>query len=239
MCIEKHSFSGSAVTNREDNFNDSSNGIIAHLDGDMCFVMTEFLSRFCIVGQSVSAATMPSNVDLDINDSVSPNPPTMKMGASKLVRILVFGKHVHSDMDVSFNTAKISSAQDYFCVHVQIADNTRASIEHAVRTATSSYGLQLLAEAPRPHPFMDDQSTLNDLHILLSECTPGWSLRSADPMLTSTNKSNSSVTTSSSSSSTSSVTRSQNHLIPFDHIWSKTGLYDFTGVSFNLQVQVI
>ena len=157
------------------------------------------------------------------------------MGASKLIRVLVFGKHVHSDREIP-NSSTINSVQDYFCVHVQIADNTRAAIEHIVKTATSSYDLQLLAEAPRSLPFVDEQSGSNDLHVILSDCTTGWSLRSATPMLTSTNKSNSSATTSSSSSSTSSVSRSQNHLIPFDHIWSKTGSPNFTGVSFNLQV---
>ena len=226
---------GNALKHREDQINESYSGIIAHLEGDMCLVMTDFLSRFCIVGQTIPCA-ITNNRDIEMNGSISPNPPTLNMGASKLIRILVFGKHVHSDIEIS-NTANTSFVQDYFCVHVQIADNTRASIEHIVRTATSSFGLQLLAEAPRHLPFVDDQSALNDLHIILSDCTTGWSLRSTDPMPTSTNKSNSSAATSSSSSSTSSVSRSQNHLIPFDHIWSKTGSHDFTGVSFNLQVR--
>ena len=196
----------------------------------MCFVMTEFLSRFCIVGQSV-ALTDSTNRDVDTRESISSNPSTFIMGASKLIRLLVFGKHVHSERDTQ-STATL----DYFCVNVLIADNTRASIEHVIRSATSSYGLQLLAEAPRPLSFIDDQSALNDLHIVLSECTTGWSLRSTDPMLASTNKSNSSATISSSSSSSSSVSRSQNHVIQFNDIWSKTGLQHVSGVSFNLQV---
>ena len=223
------------MKHRDDQFSESSAGIIAHLEGDTCLVMTEFLSRFCIVGQSIPRATT-NCANIEVNGRISPNPPTPNMGASKLIRILVFGKHVHSDSEIP-NTANTSLVQDYFCVHVQIADNTRASIEHIIRTATSSYGLQLLGEAPRNLPFVDDISALNDLHIILSDCTTGWSLRSTDSIPTSTNKSNSSATTSSSSSSTSSVSRSQNHLIPFDHIWSKTGLHMFTGVSFNLQVR--
>ena len=196
----------------------------------MCFVMTEFLSRFCIVGQSV-ALSDSTNRDVDTRESISSNPSTFIMGASKLIRLLVFGKHVHSERDTQ-STATL----DYFCVNVLIADNTRASIEHVIRSATSSYGLQLLAEAPRPLSFIDDQSALNDLHIVLSECTTGWSLRSTDPMLASTNKSSSSATISSSSSSSSSVSRSQNHVIQFNDIWSKTGLQHVSGVSFNLQV---
>ena len=193
--------------------------------------MTEFLSRFCIVGQSIS---IQDSNNPNLQETMLSNPPTSNMGASKLIRVLVFGKHVHSETNLAI-TATSSAVQDYFCVHVQIADNTRSSIEHIVRTATSCYGLQLLAEAPRPLVFVDDRSALNDLHLILSDCTTGWSLRSTDPMLTSTCKSNSSATSSSSSSS-SSTSRSQNHLIPFEHIWSKTGLHAFTGVSFNLQV---
>ena len=223
--------SGSEETDKENQSNDSLSGIIAHLEGDTCFVMTEFLSRFCIVGQSIAMPNLSKN---ELQETISSNTPTSYMGASKLIRILVFGKHVHSGTEMPY-TATTSSLQDYFCVHVQIADNTRSSIEHIVRTATSCYGLQLLAEAPRPLVFVDDHSALNDLHVILSDCTTGWSLRSTDPMLTSTCKSNSSATSTSSSSS-SSASRSQNHLIPFEHIWSKTGLHTFTGVSFNLQV---
>ena len=220
------------MTLNDDQNSDSTSGIIAHLEGDTCFIMTEFLSRFCIVGQSISIPDSRNRVD---QNRIPTNHAPSKMGASKLIRILVFGKHVHSESEIR-NTAATSSVQDYFSVHVQIADNTRSSIEHIVRTATSCYGLQLLAEAPRPLVFIDDRSALNDLHLILSDCTTGWSLRSSDPMLTSTCKSNSSATSSSSSSS-SSASRSQNHLIPFEHIWSKTGLHTFTGVSFNLQVR--
>ena len=60
-----------------------------HLERDVCYIMTDFLSRFCIVGQSAA----PPSTGLNPNTSACP--------ASKVLRIIVFGKPVSTSLDFS------------------------------------------------------------------------------------------------------------------------------------------
>ncbi len=63
-----------------------------HLERDVCYVMTDFLSRFCIVGQTAA----PPSIGIPPNTSCPSACP-----ASKVLRLIVFGKPVSTSLDFS------------------------------------------------------------------------------------------------------------------------------------------
>ena len=130
---------------------DSPEPVLAHMESDSCQVMTQFLSRFCIVGQSAD--------------------PT----AAKLLRLLVFGRTAVTTTGSSETASSSEGSHNSLAVCVSAVDDTKAAVELAVREAGSRQGLTLLAESPKPIKLQDQPGS--SLAITATECTTGWSLR--------------------------------------------------------------
>ena len=112
-----------------------STPILASMDFDKCFIMTDFLTRFCIVGQS-----------------------GLEGNASKVLRLLIFGKVISSSLD--------------FSLCVQVIDDTPSALERVLTTAKKQgFGLM---DKPKTLYFQDGGS---DLHLTIGECTTGWSMK--------------------------------------------------------------
>ena len=135
--------------------------VLANLENESCQIMTDFLSRFCIVGQSSTELQ-----GCDVSD-VSP-------GAAKFVRVLVFGKNNNGMVTSSGSSG--SHSQDQFCINVQVTDDIKASVDQLIRQAARQ-NLTLLAESPKPVKVVDEVGT--NLTLSISECSTGWSLRSS------------------------------------------------------------
>lgn len=130
-----------------------SSSVLANLDNNSCQVMTEFLSRFCIVGQSENLQDTP---------------------ATKLVRTLIFGRFEASP-NSSSSSGSLGSSQDSLAICVQAADDTRASVGQAIREQIKK-GWTFLTESPKSCKFSERMGS--GLQIILSDSSTGWSLRS-------------------------------------------------------------
>ncbi len=135
----------------------SSAPILASLDLGSCHVLTDFLSRFCVVGQSASSPSSASSVH---------GIPEAGGGrrACKSLRLLLHGR-------------SLSSSGMDFALLVQVAEDLQSSLAHARRVAEGQ-GFRPLplpdAAAGATLPFHDDG---DDLHLDLGDCGAGWSLR--------------------------------------------------------------
>ena len=147
--------------------------ILASMDFEKCFIMTDFLTRFCIVGQS-----------------------GLEGNASKVLRLLIFGKVISSSLD--------------FSLCIQVIDDTPSALERVLRVAKKQgFGLM---DKPKSLFFQDGGA---DLHLTIGECTTGWSLKPKNLQKISFHEiwsSTSSSSSSTSSSSTSSSLGSNPHL---------------------------